>query len=121
MSIFPGPPELPRFDYADDEVPEEYRCTRCGAHGCKLWKEYRAFSSPMICARCASMHGAADITRIDAEGTIPDEFERGKRTNIIGGFVPAIPDEKAFGYWTYFDTPPEAWGWWLKLPTLPKA
>jgi hypothetical protein len=57
-----------------------------------------------------------DISEIDDDGKIP--FEKRWRTDSIGWYVPAVPDEEGVGYWGYGSVPPEGVAWWRGLPTL---
>lgn len=70
--------------------PIDYWCRRCGAQGCKLWREYGR-GSPLLCCECAAEIGGKQIGGIDAEGKY--DWGDGHRAATIGFFVPAIPVE----------------------------
>lgn len=43
------------FKYTDEGVPPTYKCTNCGATGCKLWRDYQTFTDhqTLLCLECA--------------------------------------------------------------------
>lgn len=47
---------LGAIDYASSVAPRLYRCDTCGAHGCKLWREYQTFldHQTLECCDCAA-------------------------------------------------------------------
>lgn len=96
---------------------QEYVCSKCGASGCKLWREYQTFAVRLHCAQCAAAHQGKSIEDIDSNGRRTGES--GDKTDQIGWFVPAIPNEDETGYWGYSAVPGPAVDWWKKLPTLP--
>lgn len=102
-------------NYESAEVPEEYRCTGCGVHGCKLWRPYQTFRAELRCCDCAGKDQEKDTSEIDAEGKIPTE--RNYRTDQIGWLVPAVPAEDGSAFWGYTSVPPAGCAWWRRLPT----
>ncbi len=42
-------------DYSKQEVPPNYKCGKCGATGCKLWRLYQTFldKQSLLCLKCA--------------------------------------------------------------------
>lgn len=42
-------------DYSKQEVPPNYKCGKCGATGCKLWRDYQTFleHQSLLCLKCA--------------------------------------------------------------------
>lgn len=104
-----------KIDYSEPDTPPEYKCA-CGASGCKLWREYQTFSPKLICATCAANECGEDISDINADGMRNSEFGR---TDQIGQYVPAVPDEEGVGYWGYTSIPESGCSWWCNLPTLP--
>ena len=103
-------------DYQSHTVPTDYVCGSCGATGIKLWREYNTFDPQLFCARCAAKDQGEDISDIDASGKIGWEY--GERTDQIGWYVPAVPDEEGDGFWGYTSVPNAGVEWWRHLPTL---
>lgn len=105
-----------RVNYASATPPKAYRCTTCGAHGCKLWREYQTFAdhTELVCCDCAGESQKKDVSAIDADGTIPFE---GMRTDAIGWRVPAVPTEEGDTFWGYTSVPTAGVEWWRRLPT----
>lgn len=101
-------------------TPAEYKCGKCGAIGCKLWRDYgeRLVVTSLLCASCAAESQKKDISDIDADGLRRCEF--GGRTNQIGWYIPAVPTEDFSGYWGIMSIPEIAYGWWRNLPTHPE-
>lgn len=85
-------------------------CSRCGATGCKLWREYQSFTLGLLCARC--LPGAPEF---DDDGLRPSDHG-GERTDQAGWYVPALSDGDG-GYWGYTSCPPEDYERWRALPT----
>jgi hypothetical protein len=101
------------------EIPATYRCSDCTVHGCKLWRGvYNAF---LMCSDCAALNEEVDITGIDVDGRYFCPL-LSRRTDIIGGQVPAVPNLTAPGtYWDHENIPADAYAWWRGLPTRPSA
>lgn len=127
-------------------APEAYRCTTCGAHGCKLWREYQTFAdySELVCCDCAGESQNEDVGTIDADGrrenlyrytrrqrrqvarrgtrgrrgagSVPKSVAHG-RTDTIGWRVPAVPTEEGDTFWGYTSVPDAGVQWWRRLPT----
>lgn len=72
-------------DYASGTVPPDYRCASCGAHGCKLWREYQCFKPSMFCVACAEQ---IEGKRLETGPGASDQ---------IGWHVPAVPTEEGGG------------------------
>jgi hypothetical protein len=111
-------------DYSKSETPPNYKCHRCGATGCKLWRQYQTFldHQTLLCASCAAKDQGKDIGDINDEGryTLSDPiFGSGQKSDQIGWYVPAVPTEKNDSYWGYTSVPETGCEWWHKLPTLP--
>lgn len=104
--------------YLDGKIPGTYKCTECGASGLKLWREYNSFTVTLLCAKCAGRNQGKNIDNIDPAGFIGDDHDR---TDQIGWFIPAVPDEDSESYWGYTSVPDPACDWWRNLPTLLKA
>ncbi len=108
-------------NYASTETPPDYKCDRCGAHGCKLWREsYTSLNEQtLLCAKCAAKKEGADISTMDDHGRRNHKY--GGRTCTIGCHVPAIPCKEGNSFWRFTLAPQTACNWWYRLPTLPKA
>ncbi len=104
-----------RVDYSKNETPVDYKCAKCGATHVKLWREYQTVSPQLLCAKCAGADQGKDITGIDAGGFCHSDMGK---TDQIGWYVPAVPDEEGVGYWGYTSVPDAGVKWWRKLPTL---
>jgi hypothetical protein len=103
-----------------------YKCAKCGASGCKLWRESYVFLNhvELHCAPCAAKaEGGRDISSLNADGKIQwRPFETAKYTvptDQIGNMVPAVPTEDGETFWGYTSVPPEGVRWWRELPSLP--
>lgn len=109
--------DLGPIDYTSTTPPAGYRCTTCGAHGCKLWREYQTFleHQTLECCDCAGKSQQRDVSTIDAIGKRTDEH--GLRTDTIGWRVPAVPTEDGSTFWGYTSVPSEGVDWWRRLPT----
>ncbi|HYX22465.1 MAG TPA: hypothetical protein VFA98_16595 [Thermoanaerobaculia bacterium] len=105
------------FNYIDAAAPSGYKCQTCGAHGCKLWREYQTFAdhTDLLCCDCAAKSQKKDVSTIDADGR--RLTEEGGRTDQIGWFVPAVPTEEGDTYWGYTSVPETGCCWWRSLPT----
>ena len=120
-----------KLSYSNPVVPKSYKCAKCGAHGCKLYREYQSFHPVLLCAQCASKemkeiaskhtgyNGDYEIATLDTAGlrTLPDGF----KTDQIGLYIPAVPDEEGLGFWGYTSIPEAGCTWWRQLPSLPKV
>lgn len=107
-------------DYSKIETPPGYKCSKCGATGCKLWRDYQTFLEyqDLVCAKCAAGEQGKDISTIDDKGF--RKIEHGMRTDQIGWRVPAVPTVEGDTFWGYTSIPPDGCAWWVNLPTLPK-
>ncbi len=108
-------------DYASAPPPRDYKCAKCGVHGCKLWREYQTFAdyTDLYCCDCAAKDQKKDVSTIDASGRYDSNSEHGAgtRTDQIGWLVPAVPTEEGNTYWGYTSVPEPAVKWWIGLPT----
>jgi hypothetical protein len=87
-----------KIRYSEPSTPEKYKCAKCGATGCKLWREYQTVNPQLLCAPCAAKDQDKSIEGIDNNGLRPYE---NIRTDQIGWYVPAIPMKKT---WVTGDT-----------------
>jgi hypothetical protein len=95
-----------------------YVCSKCGASGVKLWRQYQTFLDhvDLMCAKCAGQDQAKDVTDIDADGRRTGSH--GGRTDQIGWLVPAVPTYDGT-FWGYASIPQDGVNWWRGLPSLP--
>ena len=111
------------INYTDTKAapPSAYRCSTCGAHGCKLWREYQTFLNhqTLACCDCAGKEQQEDVSGIDARGSFTDED--GVTSVQIGWRVPAVPTEDGTTFWGYCAIPKAGCEWWYRLPTRPFA
>jgi hypothetical protein len=94
-----------------------YKCSKCGARGCKLWRQYQTIASAvdLLCAPCAE----ADQRPSNEPGwRSPFDKDEGDQ---IGWLVPACPTDDGKTFWGYTSVPPEACNKWNGLPPKPKA
>jgi len=101
--------------YSSAQAPSEYKCGCCGATQVKLWRGYNEVPVKLLCATCAAKEANKNIAGIDSDGRRPTDMGR---TDQIGFFVPAVPDEEDVGYWGYTSVPTAGVNWWRRLPTL---
>lgn len=108
---------MKNVSYSNPVPPADYKCCRCQVTGVKLWRDYEA-SPPieLFCAVCAANDQKKSIADIDTEGKRTGDS--GDRTDQIGWYVPAVPDEEGLGYWGYTSVPQAGVDWWRALPTL---
>lgn len=104
-------------------APPDYKCSGCGAHGVKLWRQYQTSVSALElkCAEC----GVKDQNQDDGQ-CVPRSADAigddgrwhggiAGSTDTIGWLVPAVPSENSF--WGYTSVPQEGVDWWRRLPT----
>jgi hypothetical protein len=113
-----------RIDYDAHTVPDNYRCTSCGAHGVKLWRQYPCVDdSELECSVCVGQSQHVDVSTIDADGLIKTDIghsnQIGQSSPDSPGRVPAVPTADGSTYWGYPKIPDKALAWWRRLPTQP--
>lgn len=92
-------------NYSSKNVPDKYRCSRCGRHGVRLWRDYMCIPPDLFCYKCI----LAD----------PSDWEKDMSVvtaRVEGALVLAIPDEEGVGYWGYTSCPSGGVDWWYGLP-----
>lgn len=107
------------FTYASGATPDDYKCEKCTANGCKLWRQYQSFYIELLCVDCAGKDQKKDISSLNERGQIKSESWEGF-TDQIGWLVPAVPAENNVSYWGYMSVPEDGCEWWRKLPNRPK-
>lgn len=108
-------------NYQSNLAPAGYRCARCGATGCKLWRQYQTLADriELLCAIHAAENQGKDIATLDKRGTIVSDVLPAVRCDQIGWLVPAVPTEEGDAYWGYTSVPTAGCAWWARLPSLP--
>lgn len=105
------------FSYS--RTPADYKCSKCGACKCKLWRQYQTFANhiELLCVDCAGKDQDKDVSDLDEKGRRLDgDFGR---IDQIGWLVPAVPTEDGTTYWGYCSVPPDGCEWWHGLPNRP--
>ena len=98
-----------------------YQCARCGAKGCKLWRDSYIMLNQveLLCAPCTAKEEGTDISDIDADGKHTLDYLPALRSDQIGNWLPAVPTEDGQSFWGYTSVPEAGCKWWRELPTLP--
>lgn len=114
-------------DYTSPTPPAGYRCSTCGVHGVKLWREYQTFLShqTLSCGACACRAAGDDYQAVE-DPDRPGHVRCGRTGRLygdqIGWRVPAVPTADGETYWGYSSVPDEGCRWWYALPlTLPEV
>lgn len=110
--------------YAEGTTHESYRCSKCGAQGVKLWRQYQTLASQveLMCLDCAAKDQNKQV-RLDKSQERVFVF-MGEPINdwvlgdSIGWLIPAIPTEEGDTYWGYTSVPPDGCKWWYALPVI---
>lgn len=103
------------IDYTSTTTPPNYKCGKCGASGVKLWRPYSSSHVELLCASCAATDQHIDISQMKWDGTHYAP-RWGNRTDQLGWYVPAVPDEEGVSYWGYTSVPDAGVKWWRQLP-----
>ena len=94
----------------------DYKCSQCGATGCKLWRNETRFDGKhppqsqrgtLYCLPCAEEAEQSSLAWV-SPGHISDK---------VGKMIPAIPVEDRDAFWSYFHAPAELCAWWRSLRT----
>jgi hypothetical protein len=108
--------------YAKNAAPPEYRCSKCGATGCKLWRELyvMAVEVKLMCVGCAFKSKRLKPVPVDDNGMCADRSFPTVRTDQVADLGPAVPEEApGDSYWGYMSVPDAGVKWWKSLPTYP--
>lgn len=119
--------DLGPVDYSNSEPPAKYKCSTCGAHGVKLWREYQTFldNQSLLCGSCAckeqSKEGKTFTIEAKEGGKLyithyPDPYEFSGSGDQIGWRIPAVPTKEGDTYWGYTSVPQDGCDWWNRLP-----
>ena len=100
--------------YKSGKVPSSYCCAKCHVTGVKLWREYQTVQPQLLCAKDAASNQNKNISDMDEGGRYTDDL--GDKSDQIGWYVPAVPDEEGIGYWGYTSVPTAGVNWWKQLP-----
>ncbi len=98
------------------KLPYDYKCSKCGATGCKLWREFfntYADDIDLYCVDCAAKDQNRDVSDMNSEGLRMDVLGE---TDQIGLLVPAVPTEAGDSFWGYTSVPQPGCDWWANLP-----
>ena len=100
------------ISYEKLEIPSNYKCSRCDAHGVKLWRQYNTMVShlSLLCCRCAE---TAWSELMNVEGRSPSDIAGYKHMSDqlddvvgkTGSLVPAVPTVEADTYWGLAQVP----------------
>lgn len=101
--------KLEAFVYKSGKIPKGYRCVKCNAKNCKLWRQYQTMADQieLLCANCSEKDQGKKL-----------KLEKGG-SDQIGWLVPAIPTEDGETYWGYTSVPDDGCDWWDALPIRP--
>lgn len=102
-----------KFNYTNGIFPDSYVCSNCGKKHIKLWRIYQSLCPDLLCAECAAINQKKDISTMDKNGVCSEELGK---TDTIGWYIPAVPDEEGLGYWGYTSVPDNGIKWWQSLP-----
>ena len=79
--------------YEKLEIPDNYKCSRCAAHGVKLWRQYNTMAShlELLCCRCANPKRAADMS-IEGRSPVDDSIpkHRSDQLDDVVGIDPGL-------------------------------
>lgn len=91
--------------YTDQGTPWYYRCFKCGARRCKLWRQYQALAEniDLLCITCAERD--------------QKEKHNSEKLDTIGWLVAAVPTEDSDTFWGFTSIPQDGCDWWDNLPT----
>jgi hypothetical protein len=104
--------------YEKLEIPSNYKCSRCKAHGIKLWRQYQTGTPELLCHRCADPALVVDLNgRVDSKLGRCDQID--DKVGKTGSLVPAVPTVECDTYWGYTSVPVAGCAWWRALPNQP--
>lgn len=112
---------MEEFSYVMEEIPPSYKCSECGASGCKLWRQYQVLANAvdLLCVDCAIKNQTRAETapiEVGEDGKHTDS-EYGFASDNIGWLVPAVPvEDERQTYWGYTSVPENGVKWWVNLP-----
>lgn len=96
-------------------APAIYCCARCGASGCKMWRDYQTFfeNIDMLCVDCAGKKHDVDVSQAREDGKVQTEYGL---SDAIAWHIPAVPTEEGDTFWGYTSVPEMGVRWWQRLP-----
>lgn len=104
-----------KLDYNSGGVPEDYKCSKCGLRGVKLWRQYQTFASciELLCVDCAlkDQNKHFDVKEDGTSSNID-----GDTSSSIGWLVPAVPTGDNDTFWGHTSAPSSGCIWWYLLP-----
>lgn len=110
-----------KFNYISTSIPKDYKCSKCGATQCKLWRQYNTFADfiKLLCVTCAGKNQHTSVKSMNSDGKRMTKLCKSyHRTDQIGHLIPAIPTEDCDTYWGYTSVPEIGCEWWRRLPTF---
>lgn len=102
-----------KLDYNKNKAPKDYKCSKCGKVGTKMWRQYNSFHIELLCVDDA-MDNQGVFYVFDKDGYYNDP-QFGK-CDQIKWLIPAVPDEECKAYWGYTSVPQAGVDWWRRLP-----
>jgi hypothetical protein len=96
-------------NYTTLTVTDDYKCSRCGAGNCKLWREAHTVAPKLSCANCITYETGLAYNYVDPDGQFVHDVGA---SDTLGWYVPAVPTEDTETYWGYSS-------WWRQLPNFP--
>ena len=108
--------------YQGAEPPVGYKCSDCGAEGCKLWRNNKKLDdvTTYLCVECTCRSEQRNAADIDERGEHMEAFnDIDILVDEIGRFTRVIPAQiRTWGdsIWYYGDEPQAAVDWWTRLP-----
>lgn len=100
-------------------TPDGYRCSKCGASSCKLWRQYQTLADnvELLCGPCALKdQGCPGPIDDNGQSRRDDPPRWGDQ---IKWLVPAVPTEDGDTFWGYTSVPRTGVLWWKLLPSYP--
>lgn len=94
----------------------DYKCSRCEAHGIKLWRQYNSLNFQLLCARCADPQAILDEKGYSIGSCGFKSCQLTDKFGKTGSLVPAVPTRVEGEYWGYTSVPDESVDWWKALP-----
>jgi hypothetical protein len=100
--------------YATNQIPADYKCDCCGAHGVKLWREFGADpeKTKLLCF---------EHVKTEVQKNIKSEWQgswiEAENSVWIGWYISAIPKEGENSYWGHSTKSHDGFDWWKNLPT----
>ena len=127
LHILPKVAPHPQVTYSKSTPPPDYKCGRCKATNCKLWRQWG--TSNLLCFKCVAQENCLPTVVCDTLDDAGSVIMNGKRSSFIdhsyGGWLDCTPGVPApnGGWHNIFNLDPgsiRVREWWQQLPSLPK-